>query len=123
MKVNIVQVFIAIAICLLIAYGFYALHGNEYKILLNGNEHRILLSCGSFLFLVSTLITAIGIRFSQSRTTINIRVVSGIFFFIALISNIIFSLFQFSNPTYILTNGILLFIFILIVYSISKTKV
>jgi hypothetical protein len=114
MKFNLITTIIAIAICLLIAYGFYAFFDGEQK---------LLLSVGSFLFLTLTLITVIGIKFDQSRTTVNVRVVSGIFFIIALISNFIFLFCQFSNPVYILTNGILLLVFIFIVYSISKTKV
>ena len=64
----------------------------------------------------------IGVNFEQSRTTTNVRVVSGIFFVISLASNLIFSFFTFSTPSYVITNGILLLIFVLIAYSISKAK-
>ena len=113
MKVNIVQTIIAIAVSLLIAYGLYSFHDSENK---------ILLSLGSFIFLATTLIISIGVNFEQSRTTTNIRVVSGIFFTIAFASNLIFSFFTFSTPSYIITNGILLLIFVLIVYSINRAK-
>jgi len=113
MKLNFVQTIIAIAVSLLIAYGLYSFHDSENK---------ILLSLGSFVFLATTLVIAIGVNFEQSRTTTNIRVVSGIFFVIALASNLIFSFFTFSTPSYVITNGILLLIFALIAYSINKTK-
>ena len=113
MKLNIVQTTIAIAFSLLIAYGLFCFHDSENK---------ILLSLGSFIFLATTLVITIGVNFEQSRTTTNVRVVSGIFFGIAFVSNLIFSFFAFSTPSYIITNGILLLIYSLIVYSIDNAK-
>ena len=113
MKLNFVQTIIAIAVSLLIAYGLYSLHDSENK---------LLLSLGSFIFLATTLATTIGINFEQSRTTTNIRVVSGIFFTIAFVSNLIFSISKFKPPSYVIINGILLLIFVLIAYSINKAQ-
>lgn len=113
MKINFVQTIIAIAVSLLVAYGLYSFHDSE---------NRILLSVGSFVFLVTALIMTIGTSFELPRTTTNIRVVSGIFFAIAMISNLIFTFINFSVPSYIIINGILLLVFILIVYSINKAK-
>ncbi len=113
MKVNFVKTIIAIALSLLITYGFYSFHDSENK---------ILLSSGSFVFLTVTLIFAIGSSFEFPRTTTNVRVVSGIFFAIALISNLVFTFLYFSVPSYIIINGILLLVFILITYSINKAK-
>jgi hypothetical protein len=113
MKINPVQTIIAIAVGLLIAYGLHSFH--------NG-ENKMLLSVGSLVFLAATLTLTIGANFVNSRTTTNIRVISGIFFAIALISNLVFTFINFSVPSYVITNGILLLAFILIVYSIDKTK-
>jgi hypothetical protein len=113
MKINFVQTAIAIAISLLIAYGLYTFYKGENALLLSG---------GSFLFLATTLVAAIGIDFEQSRTNVNIKVVSGIFFVIALIDNIAFSFFNFSTAGYIITNGILLLLFILIAYSVNRAN-
>ncbi len=113
MKINFVQASIAIALSLLIAYGLYSFQVGENK---------ILLTIGSFVFMATTLLLTIGSNFETPRTTTNIRVVSGIFFVIALIGNIGFSFSKFSVPVYIMTNGILLLIFILIAYSINKAK-
>ena len=81
MKLNLVQTIIAIAVSLLIAYGLYNFHNSENK---------VLLSLGSFVFLAITLIITIGVNVEQSRTTTNTRVVSGIFFAIALATNLLF---------------------------------
>ena len=113
MKINFVQTIIAIAVSLLIAYGLYSFHDSENK---------ILLSVGSFVFLATALVMAIVASFELPRTTTNIRVVSGIFFVIALISNLIFMFINFSVPSYVIINGILLLVFILIAYSINKAK-
>ena len=63
MKLNVVQTMIAIAISGLISYGLYSFHGSENK---------IVLSLGSFVFLATTLVIAIGVNFEQPRTTTNI---------------------------------------------------
>ena len=113
MKINFVQTIIAIAMSLLISYGLYSFHDSENK---------LLLSAGGFVFLATTLLLTIGTSFEFPRTTTNIRVVSGIFFAVALISNLIFTFIAFSVPSYGITNGILLLVFILIAYSINKAK-
>ena len=113
MKINFVQSIIAIAVSLLIAYGLYSFHSSENK---------ILLSVGSFVFFATTLLFTIGTSFQLPRTTTNVRVVSGIFFVVALISNLVFTFITFSVPSYVITNGILLLVFILIAYSINKAK-
>jgi len=113
MKVNFVQTTIAIAISGLISFGFYNFHSSE---------NQLFLSIGSFIFLSITFALSIGINFELSRTTTNIRVVSGIFFTITLISNLIFSFFSFTKPSYLITNGILLLIYVLIVDSIYISK-
>ena len=113
MKINFVQTIIAIAVSLLIAYGLYSFHNSENK---------ILLSAGSFVFLATTLVLTIGTSFQLPRTTTNVRIVSGIFFAVALISNLIFTFVAFSVPSYVITNGILILVFILIAYSINKAK-
>jgi len=113
MKIKFVQTIIAIALSALITYGLYNFH--------NG-ENQILLSIGSFVFLSVTLVLSIGVDFEKSRTTTNIRTVSGIFFTVALISNLIFNFISFSEPSYIIINGILLLIYLFMIYSIYRAK-
>ena len=113
MKINFVPTIISTAVSLLIAYGLYSFHDNENK---------ILLSAGSFVFLATTLVMSNGASFELQRTTTNIKVVSGIFFAIALIGNLIFTFVNFSVPIYVIINGILILVFILIVYLINQAK-
>ncbi len=113
MKINFLKSIIAIATSALIAYSFYSFHSSE-----NIN----LLVFGSFLFLTITLILSIGAKFEQHRTTVNINIISGIFSFIALASNVSFSFFSFLAPVYLLINGLLFLVFLLIIYSIYQAK-
>jgi hypothetical protein len=113
MKINFVQTIVAILLSLLIAYGLFSF---------NDSENKILLSAGGFLFLATTLILSIGTSFELSRTKTNIKSVSGVFFIVALISNLIFAFIRFSVPVYIIINGTLLLVFIFITYSIYKAK-
>ena len=113
MKLDFVQTIIALALSLLIAYGLYSFHDSENK---------LLLSAGSLVFFAATLILSIGSSFELTRTTTNIRIVSGIFFAIALISNLIFTFINFSITGYVIINGILFLLFILIAYSINRAK-
>ena len=113
MKISIVQTIIAIAMSLLIAYGLYSFHESENK---------ILLGAGSFVFLATTLVMTFGASFELPRTLTNVRVISGFFFVVALISNLVFAFISFSVPSFVVINGTLLLVFILTAYSINKVK-
>lgn len=113
MKINFIPTILALAISFLTAYGLYSIHANE---------HRILLMLGSFVFFAVTLITAFGASFNLPRTTFNLKTLALIFFVIALCTNLLFSFVNFSVQSYIVSNGILLLVFLLITYSIKSAK-
>jgi hypothetical protein len=113
MKLNFVMTLISLGIASLAAYGFYAMNGGELYVLL------LTISSGVALFV--TLTGWLGISFTGHGSTVNIRVVSGIFTVLFIISNLIFSFTRIIRAPYIIVNGILLLIYILIVYSLVKT--
>lgn len=113
MKIHFIPALIAIAISALISYGLFVFHGGE------GKE---LLTIGGFLFLSATLGTSLSISYEDSRTTTNTRVASGVFFGLALISNVVFAFFAFSGASYIITHGLFFLLFVLVVYSIHKAS-
>lgn len=113
MKIDIVKTIIALGVSALITYGFYSFHESE-------NSQLLLIACFIELFLTSFLV--LGLRFSLSRTTTNVRTVSSIFFIVFLLLNIGFSFFNFSKSLFIILNGLLVLTFILITYSIVKAK-
>ena len=72
---------------------------------------------------LATLATALGVTFNHQGKSVNIKVVSLVFFFFLFICNVIFVRCAFKTPTYIIVNGLLMLIWLLIVYGISKADV
>ena len=84
-------------------------------------DANLLVSIFGGATLCCTLITSLGISFERSRTSVNMKVVSGVFALLFLVSNIIFCcVTSFTCPLYIILNGLLLLMWILIMYSIHK---
>ena len=114
MKVNWFYSFIAICICALLSYGLYSL---------SRSTDNNIIALGSFLFMGIPLVLSMGLKSEEKRTTINLKVLSAVFFFIALIVNVIFALLgSFSIPLYIIVNGILTLLFVFVYHNIYKTK-
>jgi len=113
MKIDYIKTTIAICICLFIAYGFYSFHQNENK---------FILSLGSFIFLAITLVFTIGTTFESTRTSTNVKTISGLFFVIAFLTNLIFLVLNFSITIYIIITGIAILNHSLIVYSICRAR-
>jgi hypothetical protein len=113
MKFKTIPSLIALVISALIAFGFYHFYSGE---------NRNLLCLGTFVLISISLIQLIGIRYRLPRTNTNIATVSGIFFVITLICNVIFSISVLSSSLYVIVNGLLLMVYVYIVYSIQKAK-
>lgn len=114
MKVKVVPTIIALGISALLAYALYEICHAEGK--------ELLLAIGGGICLFLTLATCLGVRFEQSRTSANVAVVGAVFFGIMVISNAAFAYLQFATHSYIIINGILLLLFLLIEYLIAKAK-
>jgi len=113
MKINLVPALIAFAIAALAGYGFFAWNGNE--------TYQLLVAVGAGLFIFITMGGAIAISQGGRGTVGNIRVLSIVFLILAIISNILFSIFALSTPTsYIIVNGILFLLYILITYTVNR---
>jgi len=114
MKVNIVPTIIAGAISALLAYALYSICRTE------GQE--ILLAIGGFICFFVTFGVALGVRFENSRASVNTAVLGWVFFLTLLISNGIFAFVTLHTPAYVIVNGILLLAFIGITYAVTKAK-
>jgi hypothetical protein len=113
MKFNLVPTVIAVAISGLCAYAFYNWCAEP---------ENILVAIFGGITMCCTLSTALGCVFQRERTSANIKILSGVFAFLFLVSNIIFCcLSSFANPVYICVNGFLLLIWLLTTYSIYKS--
>ena len=113
MKIDFIKSLISLAISALIAYGFYSFHHSE-------NSQLLIWTSFVELFLSSFIV--LGIRFELNRTTTLVRTTSSIFFIVFLITNILFSLFPFSKPLFVIVSGLLVLTCVLIVYSLLKAK-
>ncbi len=114
MKIKVVPIIIALGISVLLAYALYEICHTEGK--------EVLLAIGGGICLFLPLATCLGVRFEPSRTSANVAVVGAVFFVLMLISNSVFAYLRFATHTYVIVNGILLLLFLLIEYLIAKTK-
>jgi hypothetical protein len=101
---------IALGIAGLAAFGFFTAN--------KGEDTQIIITIGSGLMLFLTLAGIIAIGFGSGGTA-NIRVISILFFIASIVSNLIFNFFMAMVP-YVIINGILLLLYILISYSIVR---
>lgn len=113
MKFNVVKTIIALAASLLVAYAMYAWDksGNGWFLpVVAFIESGLLLTC------------ALGIKFEWLRSMANIKITSWIFFIICVVMNVIFAGKPFSIPNFIISNGTVLLIASLIIYSLAKAN-
>jgi uncharacterized protein with PQ loop repeat len=113
MKINPVMTLIALAIAALAAYGFYVWN--------NGEQGQWLITIGSGVTIFICLGGCLAVSGETRGLAGNIRVTSLVFLVIGIISHVIFSLV--SGPgtaPYIIVNGIMLLLFVLIAYSTSR---
>jgi hypothetical protein len=114
MRINFVTFLIALAIAALAAYGFYTANGAQNDVPLANA-----LGGGIALFVTLAGTIAVGTK-DETGGTLNIRLTSGIFFALVLVEQIIFCFVPFSMLPYIIVTGILLLVYVLIVYAIGK---
>jgi len=114
MKVNPVFILISLAIAALAGYGFFSWN--------SGEAYQILIVIGAGIIIFVTLSGIIAIQSTDARGSLgNIRALSIVFFLIGVISNIIFSIISINAPAaYIVINGIIFLVYILIAYAISR---
>jgi phosphatidylserine synthase len=115
MKVNYVYGVIAVGICALLSYAVYTISKSM--------DRNVLTLC-SFVAMIIPLFCAMGLKVEETeRTNINLKVLATVFFVLTLICNMIFAFcISFSMPLYIILNGLLVLIFVLIYYSIYRVK-
>lgn len=114
MKVNPVLLLISLAIACLSGYGFFAANA--------GKDFQLLVTIGAGFLIFTTICGIIALKSAGGRGIVgNIRALSIVFTVVFIISNSIFSFIKLSSPTaYIITNGILFLVYILIAYSIIR---
>lgn len=115
MKFNFINTIVACGLSALLAFTCFSICDIE--------ELRILLTVVSFIMFLSFAVPSLGIKVeSYPRTSTLLKVTSIIFWSIGIIANLIFSFYDFNKSAFIIINGILLLVFILIYSSLYKAK-
>ena len=114
MKINAFPAILAAAISALLAYGLYSFCKTP------GQE--LLLAIGGFVCFFLTLSVGVAVRFEEGRTSTNTAVLGWFFFFIMLISHVVFTFILFATPVYIIINGVLLLASLGVIYAVAKAK-
>lgn len=114
MKIDIVKSFFAVVISALLAFTCYEIcsHAN----------YKNFIATASFITIGITAVLTFGVSAKQERSSMMLKALSSTTFFIEIATNVIFALFKFSTPAYIIINGLILVVFALIYSSIYKTK-
>jgi len=113
MKLNIIPSIIALAASALFAYGIYSW--------CHYTDLNLLVSIMGGICIALTAGACLGVSLPNSRTSLNVKVLSGVFAAVFIIINVIFCCIEsFAAPAYIIINGILLLIWLLGAYFISK---
>ncbi|MBP3353556.1 MAG: hypothetical protein IJ341_00140 [Bacteroidales bacterium] len=112
MKVDLLRTIIAIAIGVILAYACYEI--------CNVDDVKWVITIGSFITLTIPLTLAMGICAEKERSLIMLSIVSWITFIVEIITNSCFVFADFSIPVYIIINGLILLIYLLIYNSIYR---
>jgi len=113
MKPNPIFLSISTAVAGLLAYCNFSIANSE---------QALVLAIGSFIMLSITLGTAMGTSFEAERSGVSVKIIAFVFFFLSMITNLVFAFTGFSNPVFIITNGLEFLLFIFIAYGIFKTN-
>jgi hypothetical protein len=112
MKLNLILTIISVALVGLITYGFYSANQN--------NTYHILITAGAGISLLLTLGGTLAVTSNIRGLSLNIKIVSAIFFVTMLIAHIIFSIINVGLPPYLVITGIMLLLYILTCYLIVR---
>jgi len=113
MRIHPLNLLIALLAAGLLTFGLASSDANSIK----GT-----LAIGSFLILGSTLGTALGLEFANPRAGVNLRVVSGLFFTVGLVLQLVFCFAGFSQTSYVVVNGIVFLGFLLASSSVAGAR-
>lgn len=113
MRIDAVYFMIAVVIGLTLSYGLWSISG----------ELADFVALGSVIYLCSTLGLAFGVRHENSRTRINLSVLSWLFFFIGLGINFAFCYAGNIPVAYLMVNAISFLVYLGFVNFIEKTDV
>lgn len=115
MKVNIIPSLIVLIAATLFAFLFYTLADAEEQM------HKVLAISG-FISIGICLECGIGLSFKDSHHTVNSFATSIFFLIVFIVEHCCFAVWGTSREWLIITSGLLLVLYLLVYYGISKSK-
>jgi len=113
MKFKLVPCLAAVAVSALLAFGFYSWTKFE--------DLKLLVTIFGGISMMLTLGTAFGVSLEHSRKNVSFKLMAWIAAIVLLIANIcFFSQEAFSVAAYVVPNGLILIVWMLIAYGISR---
>lgn len=113
MKINTFTAFLAFCLATLVSYFL-----SSYQEINN----KFILGIGCFVGLFISSVGTLALSFDYGRTTVLTKTTSAVFVILYLASQIFFANINFTLPTYLFVNGMLIIFFLIVLYSISKSK-
>ena len=114
MRFNFVFTLIALIISSLLGYWVYSVADTD--------AHATLAGMFSTICFAIPLIIGIGISFNTSASQVNIKALSWVLFILMLFMHFYYASNGVTMPYYVLINGILICIYVAIVYGIIRSK-
>lgn len=114
MRIDFVKSIIAIGISTLLAYACYEICDYE--------RLQWVIAIGALLTLSIPALFALGVSSNQERSSVVLKVLSWTILLVEFVSNGIFVFFDFRIPSYVIINGLIILVFMLIYYSIYQAR-
>ncbi len=112
MRIDVVKTVLAIVLSTLLAYAFYSISSYESK--------RLLLAIVSFVELSVLTVASLGIKLKETRTSWVLMAWTVAVCIVACAMNLVFSFFDFNIPTFVILNGLLVIIYLLVYSCVYK---
>ncbi len=111
MKVNPLMLVVSLLVGGMMFYGFWA-----------ATDGNLAYSLTPSLVGLVLLATSLAVRIANPRLSALIKIVSGIFWAVALVMNILLVIWTAALPALLISNGILLCVWLVLVYAIGRSK-
>lgn len=114
MKVNTFLTLITLVLSALLGYWVYSVA--------EADTHATLAGVLSAICLAIPSVLGFGVSYQTSAAIVNVRMLSCVLFLIMLILHFYYAATGISMPSYVLINGIIICIYLAIIYAILKSK-
>lgn len=114
MKINVFRAILMAVLAALVGYGCYEISDTDPR--------RIITAVAVGLVTFVTSSAASAVDYLDGRIGVSIKLVSGIFVAIGIVMNVIFAFFEYNIPLFVICNGVLLVLYLLIAQGLYKSE-